>query len=171
MLIDELTQQELRDLLVKNWMAHDGSWFLNCYLRLGIDEANKLNKAAIKTLAPMEVKRVKNLSQFRDKKKLENYEEVKEFMKDAFSVLKGDFMDFTISFPEENCIHWEMNRCFAYEGMKRLGVQEQYECGVIYRVSRWLKELGIKHKIKPRIKKCLLNTQGKCEGDFLIRFY
>ncbi|MFO7797854.1 MAG: DUF6125 family protein [Promethearchaeati archaeon] len=169
MLLDNLNKEELKNLLVKNWMTHDGAWFLNCYLHYGIKKANKLNKGAIKTLSSFEINRVKKLSKFRDSR-VSNYEELKKFVNDAFSVLKGDFMDFTYSFPGSNRIHWEMGKCFAFEGMKKLGVQEEYECGVIYRVSCWLKELGLKHKIEPKIKKCLLNTQERCSGDILVYF-
>ncbi|TFF96992.1 MAG: hypothetical protein EU547_05605, partial [Promethearchaeota archaeon] len=165
MLLDNLNKEELKNLLVKNWMTHDGAWFLNSYLRFGIKEANKLNKGAIKTLSAFEINRVKKLSKLGDRK-ISNYEELKNFVNDAFSVLKGDFMDFHYSFPGNNCIHWEMGKCFAYEGMKKLGVEKEYDCGVIYRVSCWLKEMGLKHKIEPKIKKCLLNFQDKCSGDF-----
>jgi hypothetical protein len=34
-------------------------WFYHTYQELGIEKANKLNKAAIRSLAPIEIKRVK----------------------------------------------------------------------------------------------------------------
>lgn len=169
MLIDTLNKEELKNLLVKNWMTHDGAWFLNSYLLFGIKEANKLNKKAIRTLAPFEMKRIKKLSRYKDSE-ISTYKELKGFINDAFSILKGDFMDFTYSFPGENRIHWEMNRCFAYEGMKKLGVEKEYKCGVLYRISCWLKELGIKHTFEPSFKHCLLHTEGQCSGDIVISF-
>jgi hypothetical protein len=169
MLIDDLSKEELKDLLVKNWMTHDGAWFLNSYLKYGIDAANKLNKGAIKTLAPFEINRVKKKVGL-ENKEIKNYDELKKFIDDAFSILKGDFMRFNYSFPGNNCIHWDMGTCFAYEGMKRLGIQEDYECGVVYRVSRWLKEIGLKHKIQPKVKGCLLNSQERCSGDIIVSF-
>ena len=57
-LFDQLNKHQLRELLVKCWMTHDGSWFYNCVKEFGIETANKLNKAAIKTLSPIEVQRV-----------------------------------------------------------------------------------------------------------------
>jgi hypothetical protein len=167
MLIDDLNKEDLKDLLVKNWMTHDGAWFLNTFLLFGIDEANKLNKKAIRTLAHFEVERVRKLSEYSDKE-VSSYEDIKIFINDAFSVLKGDFMDFKYSFPEKDRFHWEMGRCFAYEGMKKLGVQKEYECGVLYRVSCWLKELGINHKFDPPFKHCLLHSQGQCKGDIIL---
>lgn len=169
MLLDNLNKEELKNLLVKNWMTHDGAWFLNTYLRFGINEANKLNKKAISTLSKFEINRVKKLSKLGDKK-ITNYDDLKKFVNDSFSVLKGDFMNFKYSFPGNNSIHWEMRNCFAYEGMKKLGIQKDYECGVIYRVSCWLRELGLKHRIEPKIKKCLLNSQEKCMGNIIVSF-
>jgi len=48
MLINTFNKEELKNLLVKNWMTHDGAWFLNSYLLFGIKDANKLNKKAIR---------------------------------------------------------------------------------------------------------------------------
>ena len=169
MLIDKLSKKELKDLLVKNWMSHDGAWFLSSYLRLGIKNANKLNKSAIKTLAPFEIKRIKKLCGHGDRE-IKDFEELMTFMNNALSVLKGDFMDLELSPSDEDQFRWEAGKCFAYEGMKRLGVEKEYECGVLYRISRWLKELGIKHKFDPKIQKCLLNSQEKCSGNISVYF-
>jgi hypothetical protein len=52
--------------------------------------------------------------------------------------------------------------------MKMIGVKENYECGVIFRVCCWLDVLGLKYEIEPKIKKCLLYSQEKCSGDIII---
>jgi hypothetical protein len=166
-LFDQLDKNQLKELLVKCWMTHDGAWFYNCARELGIDTANKLNKAAIKTLSVIEMQRVKK-AMGSEKIRIKTFEQLKNFVNHAFSVLKGNFMDFEYSFPEENRIHWEMNRCFAYRGMEMIGFHKQYECGVIYRVSCWLSALGINHTIKPQIDKCLLISHEKCSGDFFL---
>ena len=100
---------------------------------------------------------------------IRTFEQIKEFIANAFSVIKGDFMEFKYSFSEPNRMHWEMNRCFAYKGMKMFGFDKEYECGIIYRVSCWLNALGIKHIIEPEIDKCLQNSQKKCSGDIILK--
>ena len=50
-LFDQLDKKQLKELLVKCWMTHDGSWFYNCARELGIDAANKLNKFLFVTRA------------------------------------------------------------------------------------------------------------------------
>lgn len=168
-LIDKLDKHQLKELIVKCWMTHDGSWFYNCVKELGIDVANKLNKSSIKLLATIEVQRVKK-ARGMENEKITTFEQLKNYIDDAFSVIKGDFMEFNYTFPEKNRLHWEMNRCFAHEGMKRIGVGKLYECGILYRVSCWLDVLGIKHEIEPKIEKCLLVSQNKCFGDIIFNF-
>ena len=166
-LFDQLDKRQLKELLVKCWMTHDGSWFYSCNKELGIEAANKLNKASIKNLSVIEVQRVRKAMGM-ENSSIRIFEELKSFINNAFSVIKGDFMDFQYSFPEKNQMHWEMNKCFAHEGMKRIGIRDQYECGVLYRVSCWLDAVGVKHEIDPKVEKCLKYSQEKCEGDFIF---
>jgi len=67
---------------------------------------------------------------------------------------------------------WEFNdkKCFAYNGMKMLGMTDKYECGPIYRRECWLNGLGINYELTPMIKKCISPDQGKCSGSFKLNF-
>jgi len=87
-------------------------------------------------------------------------------------MLFGQFafqMDYTISFPEKNVKHWTMNRCWAHKSVKKLGGDQEYKCGVLWRVQCWMKALGAKFEMDPPVKTCLLHEQDRCEGDF--RFF
>jgi hypothetical protein len=167
-LFEKLDKKELKELLVKNWMTHDGMWFLNAYLSLGIKTANKLNKSAIKSLAQIESARIQK-ALGKENEIIDTFEKLKKFIDDSFSIVKGDFMDFKYSFPKENFMYWEMHKCFAYEGMKKIGVADQYKCGVLYRVKCWLDALKLDYKIEPRIKGCLMASGEKCEGN--VQFF
>ena len=79
-------------------------------------------------------------------------------------------MKFDYTFPEHNVLHWEMGTCFAFEGMKRIGVKEKYECGLIYRLCCWLDAVGVKYKLEPNINECLLHTQDECVGNLIFNF-
>jgi hypothetical protein len=168
-LFDQLNKQELKELLVKCWMTHDGSWFYNCVKEFDILTANKLNKASIKSLSPFEVQRIKK-ALGKENLKVETFEQLKEFITNGFSILKGDFMEFEYTFPEHNVMHWVMKKCFAYEGMRRIGVEKGYECGLLYRVGCWLDNVSVKYKLEPEINECVLHTQEKCVGDMIFDF-
>ena len=150
-------------------MTHDGMWFYYCLQECGIEKTNKINKAAIRSLAPIEMKRIKKALGIED---VQTFKELQDFFEGTLETIKGDFMNFTYSFPAENVLHWEFEaqKCFAYEGIKNIGVIDQYQCGVIYRIECWFDSLGIKYSVTPHVEGCLMHTNGSCAGDFRVYF-
>ena len=169
-LVNNISQKETIDLLNKCWMTHDGMWFLHCLLEFGIEATNRINKSAIKSLSSIEIKRIKNTLRF--DKDIENFDDFRLFFKKVSQFMIPDFMNVTFSYPEENKMAWEFDqgKCFAYAGIKRLGVIDTYECGVLYRIKCWLEELGIKHRFNPAIDRCLMHHRGYCSGDIQLVF-
>ena len=166
---DNLDKKELIELLNKCWMTHDSMWFYNCTREFGIDKANELNKAAIKLLAPIEVKRIKTALGIK-KEHVETFEEFKHFFAGASELCIPDFMNATMSFPNKNILHWEFKpkECFAYKGMQNIGAIDAYECGVIYRIECWIQCLGVEYSVHPPIEGCLMLAHGTCSGDFKL---
>jgi hypothetical protein len=162
----ELSKGELKELLNKCWMTHDGMWFYHCLQECGIEKTNKINKAAVKSLAAIESKRIKKGLSIQ---KVETFEELKDFIEGVFGVLKADFMDFVYSFPSRNLFHMEMRQCFAYDGMQRMGVIDQYQCGIFERIQGWFDGLEIKYSVTPQVEGCMMRDQGQCYRD--LRFY
>ncbi|MDT8272251.1 MAG: DUF6125 family protein [Desulfomonilia bacterium] len=167
--LEEIGLGVVKEHLIKNWMTHDGMWFYHCLQTMGIEETNRINKAAIRSLAALEIKRALKLFDV-DAGSITTFERLKDVIDAAFSVSTGDFMKFSYTFPRENTMHWEFpgRDCFAYQGMQRLGVLESYECGVIYRVQCWIENLGIHYTVSPEIRGCLMHATGDCSGD--VRF-
>ena len=167
--VKHLDPKEIIDLLNRCWMTHDAMWFYQCLKEFGIEKANKVNKAAIQSLAPIEVNRIRRALGL-EREKLETFEEFKTFFSGASELVIPDFMNATMSFPEKNVLHWAFipKKCFAYKGMLNFGVIEEYECGVIYRVECWIKSLGLKYRVNPQIKRCLMLDRDDCAGDFRL---
>ena len=166
--MNPLGKDELKELLIKCWMTHDGMWFANCLQQLGIEKANALNWASIKSLSAIEVPRISKALGI-EKGEIKTFEKFKEVFEALFGIVKGNFMQFRYSFPSENCMQWEMERCFAYEGIKRLGAIDQYQCGPLYRIQCWLDVLGLKYRFNPPVSSCLIQNVGRCIGE--IRFF
>ena len=82
------------------------------------------------------------------------------------------FEKINFSAPSRDVIHWfwERGHCFAYKGMKQIGVIDKYHCGVMYRIECWLEALGIRYSMQPGIKGCLMHEKGICEGDIRVSF-
>ncbi|MGA2331326.1 MAG: DUF6125 family protein [Syntrophales bacterium] len=165
-----LQEEEIIELLNRCWMTHDGMWFYHCLKNFGIEKANELNKAAIRLLAPMEIDRITKALGL--EKRIENFQEFKDFFAAASHLFIPAFMNITISFPKDNVLHWEFEpgNCFAYKGIKRIGAIDQYECGVIYRLQCWFDNLGIRYNVTPQVRRCLMLDSGVCQGEFDFDF-
>ncbi|HUH65910.1 MAG TPA: DUF6125 family protein [Syntrophales bacterium] len=163
-------EAEIIELLNRCWMTHDGMWFYQCLANFGIEKANELNKAAIKSLAPLEIERITKA--MGTEKKIENFSQFKDFFLAASHLFIPAFMNATMSFPRENTLHWEFKPglCFAYKGIRRIGVIDKYECGVIYRLACWFDSLGMKYTVSPEVLGCLMKAGGSCQGDFIFDF-
>lgn len=166
---DKLTKDEIVDLLNRCWMSHDGLWFHHCFKEFGIEAANRLNKAAIGSLAPLEIARIKKAL---GTEKIETWQEFRDFFVSAASLFIPPFMNAAMDFPRENVLHWafEPDNCFAYKGIKRIGAIDRYECGVIYRLASWFDCLGLRCRLTPPVERCLMLDGGRCSGEFEFTF-
>jgi hypothetical protein len=54
--------------------------------------------------------------------------------------------------------------------MRNIGVIDEYECGVIYRIECWIESLGIKYDVNPGINRCLMVDGENCSGYFNLYF-
>ena len=163
----EIDKDDLKDLLNSNWMTHDAMWVSHCIKEIGMEKTNLVNKAAVRSMAKVEAKSLKKLLGI---KKISSYQEIINFMLTGFEIIKGPFMKFEMEFPGENIFLWKIPRCFAYEGMKRVGVIDQYECGIVERVYGWFEELEIKYTVESDSKGCNMHEYGKCETRFIFNF-
>lgn len=169
--LDPINKHAIRDLLGKGWLTHDGMWFHHACQAMGIETANQLNKAAIKSLAPIEVKRVRQILD-RGDGDLMSLIDLKTFMSDALELTlpASVFRKLHFISPCENTLHWEWEpgECFAYKGIKMMGIIDEYSCGVMYRIECWLEALGIDFRMHPKPDKCLMHATGTCAGDIRI---
>ncbi|MBN1474199.1 MAG: hypothetical protein JW914_06260 [Syntrophaceae bacterium] len=169
--LDRIEKTEIRDLLGKGWLTHDGMWFSQTCQAFGIEKANALNKAAIKSLAPIEIERVKRVLGI-DKERFDNFNELIDFIAAALELTLPDsvFKKFHLSSPSRDLIHWDWKKgeCFAYKGMKQNGMIDGYRCGVIYRIERWLEALGVRYLMQTKVDGCLMNEKGICEGNIQV---
>lgn len=162
-------RDELKELLNKNWMTHDAMWFFHCLQECGIEKTNRINSQAVKSMSTVEAKRFKKAFGVENP---ETFEDLKNFVEAAFTMIKPEFMKFSISFPGQNIMRWEWEpeSCFAYQGVKRLGVIDQYQCAIFLRPETWFDELGLTFEVSPVQDGCMMHIQGKCFRDYKFEF-
>jgi hypothetical protein len=171
--LENIEKEDLRDLLGKGWLTHDGMWFYNTYQAAGIEQANTLNKAAIRAIAPIEINRVRKILGV-GHGSIDSFEALRDFMFKAFELIlpASVYEKFRFGESANNTLHWdwEKDQCFAYKGMCQMGIIDQYRCGVMYRVECWLKALDMNYRIDPRIDRCIMHSKGACSGEIRVFF-
>lgn len=164
--------EDLRDYLARGWLTHDGMWFYNTAMKLGIREANELNLAAIRSMAALEVNRTRKLlgGTFR----MEGLDDVMGYFNASLQlVLPSSVFSRFKMIPVPPATFrwsWEKGECFAFKGISQAGLIEGYRCGVIYRIECWLQALGVGYRLSPSIGGCLMHEKGSCEGEFTFDF-
>ena len=99
-----------------------------------------------------------------------NMAELRCFLDGATRLIRCDFMGFEPSYPTPNSYRWDMPRCFAYDGVRRLGAIDAYDCGIFTRLEGWLQELGVTYTVAPKITGCMMHRHGHCHREYLFRF-
>jgi hypothetical protein len=165
-LLEEMEKGEVKELFSKNWMTHDAMWYGNCVFELGAEVANRLNKKAVRSMAAVEINRIMKLMGIPKDASIKNFDELVEIIETAFQVVQTGFMKFDFSFPEKNVLHGQFHSCFAHDGVKRFGMIEEYDCGILERVKGWLETIGVDYKMTPEFTGCLMHQKGSCEVDF-----
>ena len=170
-LMETLTRGEIKELLCKCWMTHDAVWFANALFSHGIGEANRLNRAAIKSMVDIELGRFLRAMNLTSNQ-VRRFEGFKAFFQSVQELLIPDFMNVMIGFEAPDTLLWRFNEkgCFAYNGVKRLKVEDRYQCGVLYRIQCWLIYLDIPFEMSPAPRTCLMAEQGSCRGRFTCKF-
>jgi hypothetical protein len=165
--VKTLEKKELKELLVRCWMTHDGLWFYHAFQECGIEKASKINQAAAKAIGGIEAKRIAKALGIDT---VSDFDQLRELLTSGFDVIKGDFMHFSYDWSRNNFLHVQTDRCFAYEGIKKIGGLDGYDCGIFARVSGWFDGLGIAYELNPPLKGCMLHRDGNCYRDFTFSF-
>ena len=166
-----LAKEEIRDLVGKGWLTHDAMWFAAAAGRLGVEEANRLNLAAIRGMTPFEVERLCAALGDRPGPGADA-PGVRRFLVRGLQTLLPESVtapiDVTAPDPFTLRLAWPPGRCFAYRGMQRIGAADHYDCGVIARIQCWLDVLGIPHRADPPTGRCRGSDEEPCVTDIRL---
>jgi hypothetical protein len=162
-----LEKNELKEILIKNRMTHDAMWFYHCLQECGIERTNKINKAAVRAMGIIEIRRIQRAVGI---EKVETFDDFRSLFEAAWDIVRADFMKSSFNLPSKNILRGDFERCFAYEGIKQIGVIEQYQCGIFERIYGWFDGMGIKYSVSPQVAGCMMHTDGKCFREITFTF-
>lgn len=164
---DTLDQRQIVELLTRCWMTHDGMWFAQVLEECGPETASRLNLAAIRGLAPIELKR---LLKAWGRDGVANHDELRAFLEFAMALFIGDFFGTTWDWQPDGSVTVEIDRCFAHDGMVALGAIAGYQCGIFERILAWLDGLGLEVVVSPAVVGCMMHREGHCRHHIRVGY-
>lgn len=162
-----LPQAEREELLRKNWMTHDAMWFLHTLQECGIEKTSQVNRAAVRSMGEIEARRLQRALGI---EAIRTFADLKRFLDGAWDLVKADFMEFRVAYPREGVVRWDVDRCFAHDGISKMGAIDGYECGIFERIEAWFDALGVGYRVTPVVVGCAMHTDGRCFREYTLSF-
>lgn len=119
--IDELSYERLLELLkiyAKNWLAHDGCWFLAIEKQLGMERAIEFDREAWRQFSAIEAKRIKEFLHLDNNPGLIGLEQALKFR--LYSTINEQFSKFE---DYKTLIHF-VKTCRVQEARRRKGLPD-----------------------------------------------
>jgi hypothetical protein len=167
MAVYTINKDQLRSILIKNWMTHDALWYGEVATKFGMSEASPMNLRVCRKLGQIEFGRLMKMVETPSPKNIEEYQELFEVGEQVFF---PDFVSAQISYPGNDSQIFDFLDCFAYKGMKKLGLLPDYECGIFERIEGWFDAMELHYTRTPDLSRCLRLKGNKCRITVQFHF-
>lgn len=160
-----LSPEARETLLIQCWMSHDARWFMAAAAELGMPATNRLNQTAARELGKVEARRLAKAIGLPNVEDIDGYLEAQETI---IALLGPELLDYRVEKLDHARAMLHVERCFAFDNVKRAGVADQYDCGILPRVEGWLAGLAESHTISPTPGPCLKARGQPCRYELCV---
>jgi hypothetical protein len=167
-MLNSLSFEMEKNLLIKGWMSHDARWFMAVAKHFGMDAANQLNQSVCRELGRVEMKRYMKTLAISPAKDLVEFLTLK---KAALSLYGSGLAEYEIMTLNAQSYEMHMKRCFAYENIVRAGIADRCECGIFARLQGWIDAQGLEHQLTPPLGKCMMVLGKECRYRVTLHFH
>jgi hypothetical protein len=147
-------ERSLRDSQV----ANDAFWFYAVHQFAGVEVANRLNGEVVRQFGRIEMARL--LRQLRVEPAVDAAG-LFALLEQALELFVKDLFQADVT-REGDQIHLRVRRCFAFEGVRRAGLEHCYRCGPGQRLLGWLAVAADQTQISPEVDLCQMAKTGAC---------
>ncbi len=163
----DLSREQLLQALgmfAKNWLAHDGCWFLSVEAEQGLDGALELDRQAWEKFAAVEARRIKQFARLGDDGGLEALEKALSLR--MYALLNEQHTEWG---PERRLLRFFMDTCRVHTARERKGLP-RFPCKAIGETEFPTFAATIDPRIKTRCLRCPPDAPaGKyCGWEFFL---
>ncbi|MFW9771920.1 MAG: DUF6125 family protein [Candidatus Thorarchaeota archaeon] len=156
--LDALTDQQKIDILRKNWMSHDARAQMAIVKEFGWEKGNKLNKSIIAEMGKVMMYRFINALKISEVKNLQTLHDV------CLAAMEFYYPPPTMSYEfqkvSDNELLGIVKKCAVINQVKRIKMEDNYECGCFSMRSGWYKALGV--DAEEKCLNCLKDGDKEC---------
>ena len=167
-MVNSLSFDAQKDLLIKGWMSHDARWFMAVAKHFGMDAANRLNQSVCREIGRVEMRRYMKTLALSPAKHLEEY---LTLMNAAMSLYGSGLVEYEIRTLDDESYEMRMKRCFAFDNIVRAGIEDRCECGIFARLQGWIDAQELSHELIPPLGKCMMVLGKECRYKITLRFH
>lgn len=166
--INGLSYERLLELLkiyAKNWLAHDGCWFLAIEHQLGMEQAIEFDREAWRQFSVIEAKRIKEFLNLENNSGLAGLEQALKFR--LYSTINEQYSKFEDS---KTLLHF-VKTCRVQEARRRKGLPD-FQCQSVGIVEYSMFAKEIDSRIKTTSISCppnISNPEFYCIWKFEIK--
>ncbi|MFX1586412.1 MAG: DUF6125 family protein [Promethearchaeota archaeon] len=164
-LLDSLNDKKRIEILRKNWMSHDARSQMAIVREFGWEIGNKLNKKIIAEMGKVMMHRFVNALNFSKVKNVQDLHDV------CLAAMEFYYPRPSMSYEFQKVSDDELlgivKQCAVIEQVKRIGMENFYECGCFAMRSGWYKALNV--EIKEKCLSCMKDGDSKCEISLKIK--
>ena len=165
--LQRLSPAQREALLIKCWMSHDARWFMAVAREYGMEAANRLNSVAAHEVGKAEARRIARALELPAARTVDDWLLTQEIL---LAFLGPDLAEYRVTKVGSNAFEVHVQRCFAYENAVRAGISDDYECGMLARITGWIDAQGLAYEISPPLGKCLKAAGEECLYRLTLRF-
>ncbi|MFC1705621.1 hypothetical protein ACFL59_02220 [Planctomycetota bacterium] len=163
--LSNLTTADREAMLVRCWMSHDAHWFMAAAMENSLDAVNRWNQQAAREVGKAEARRIARAVGLPELRTVDDCLLAQEVI---VSLVGPDLIDYRLHKLDERSYEVQVVRCFASQRVARVGILEQYKCGIFARVGAWLETLGVDFELSPALGPCMKKDDGECRYVFTL---
>lgn len=166
--IQSLSREQLLELLniyAKNWLAHDGCWFLAIEKKLGMEKAIEFDQDAWEQFTQIEARRIKEFLKLDECPGLEGLKKALQFR--LYSTINEQFS----RFEDENTLVHYVKTCRVQEARRRKNLPD-FPCKSVGIIEYSLFAKTIDKRIETEAISCppdIINQNYYCIWKFKLK--
>jgi len=158
-LVSKISEETRIEMLIKNWLSHDGRWYNVVVESFGWDAGNQLNQKVARDMGKTMMLR------FMKSGGISRVENIKELRDILLAIVSFNWSDAScqhqVECPSESSILYKVNRCLIHDNISKANATDKYECGCFALKSGFCDALKL--ETSQECKKCLMKGDDKCE--------